>query len=419
MTVLERLILGRRSSSSSRSASSDYTGALTLESAFGGMLAREGEDEPMAIGRALGLPAVFAAVRVLAEGVGSLPLIVYQRRRGGGRVRAFFDPAYRLLHDRPNPEMTPMDCWGLVATHLNTWGDAFVGKEFAPGGGVVRALWPIRPDLVVVRRIDGEKVYDVLSGDGRRRYTAKEIIHIRGLSVDGLVGVSPIQVARQSIGLGLSLDRHASALMRDRAVPQGAVKMRKPLTDPEARRRFRAEWDEIHKRRGRVAILDDGAEYQAITMPLGDVEFIEQQRFTVQQVARIFRLDPSMIGGSGGDSLTYKNIEADTLRFVMWSLRPWLVRIEQALAADTDLFPAQDGGLYCEFLIDAVLRADTLSRAKAWQIATAGAPWMTGAEVRDSDNLAPDPRFDVVHPPDARAGRAGAGEEDPTNAAAA
>lgn len=414
MSLLTRMLVGepaRRSSS--------YEGPITLETAFGGMFAdRDGDGRPLSVERALGLPAVLASVRVLSEGVGSLPLLVYQRRRGGGRVRAYFESSYRLLHDRPNPEMTPMDFLSLLTTHLNTWGNAYVGKEFAPSG-IVRALWPIRPDLVTVQRRDGVKEFRLSTADGVKTFTSAEIIHIRGLSTDGLVGLSPIQLARRSINLGLSLDAHASALMRDRAVPQGAVLMKRPLTDPEARRRFREEWNEIHRSRGRVAILDDDAQWQAITMPLGDAEFVEQQKFTVQQTARIFRLDPSMIGGSSGDSMSYKNVEADTLRFVVWSLRTWLVRIEQAFNADPDLFPRQDSALYSEFLVDAALRADTLTRARAWQIATAGAPWMTGAEVRDADNREPDPRFDVVHPPSRPTAGTGQEESEERDAAAA
>lgn len=371
----------------------DYSGPLTLQSAFGGMFDERETDAgvPVSPESSLRLSAVFACVRVLAEAVSSLPLPVYQRR-GRSRERAYRESAYRLLHDRPNPEMTPMDLWSLEMVHLNLHGDGFLGKEFVSArSSTVRALWPIDPDAVIVRREKGEKGFYI----GGKRYTTREIIHIRGLSLDGLVGMSPIGVARNAIGTGLALNRLNAALLRDRAVPQGVVTIKEKLVDQTARQRFRAEWDAILKSRGRVAILDNGAQYEGITMPLGDVQFIEQQQFGVQEIARIFNVPVSRINGKAGDSLTYRTVESDTLHFQQSSVRPWLVRIEQALRADLDLFP-DPHVLYPEFLADAMLRTDTLTRARANALATSGAPWKTGAEVRAEENLAEDDRFDVV-----------------------
>lgn len=357
----------------------------------------------------LGLTPVYSAIRLLADSVGSLPCYVYAGR-GGSRERARLEQTDNLLGVEPNPEMSASDLWRLVTAHLNGWGDAFLGKE-AGRYGTVRALWPIRPDRVDVSRQKGRKTFYVRDENGMpqnngRPYTSDDVIHIQGLSLDGLRGFSPIAMAREAIGHGLALEEYANRYFSNGAVPRVVLKHPGQLSD-EAQGRLKSTW---RKRYGglrnahETAVLEEGMDVHTLTMAFEDAQFVEQQNFSVSQVARIFRIPPSMIGGAAGDnSLTYRTVEGDALAFVKWSLRPWLVTIEQALGRDRDLFATRSR--YPEFLVDALLRADLKTRADAYTLALNPLTgWMTRGEVRDRENLEPEtghesgrvPRRDVL-----------------------
>jgi HK97 family phage portal protein len=358
---------------------------------------------------AVGLTAVYSAVRIKSEDIGSLPLLTYRRRRDGGRERATGSSVYRLLHDRPNPEMTAMDVWTYVALCLNTHGNAYIGKVFE--GNRVVELWPIKPDRVTVRRVNGRKVYDIQGDTKLLRYDDSVIIHIKGLSTDGLTGLSPIAVQRQAVSLGLALDEYVGRLMANRAVPSGVISTKKELS-VEAAREVRKKWDATYRgtaRAGKVAVLDEEAKFEPISLSLADAQFVQLHDLTVKQVARIFRLPASKLLTSTGDSMTYNTVESDDLHYVKHSLRTDLVRIEQGLASDRDLFPPAPtaGGpldLYPEFLVDALLRGDSASRATYYSTATGKRPWMLPSEVRELENLPASEEIDQLPPtPDALA----------------
>ncbi len=351
---------------------------------------------------ALGLDSVWASVRLLSDAIGALPLKVYQRRRGGGRQEAFFEDIYRVLHDRPNPEMTPADAWGLVVTHLNLWGNGYLGKVFT--GSKLTELWPIRPDLMRVARQGGEKVFYLRDADtgreGRTPLTMREVIHIRGLSLDGFIGLSPVRYHRETVGGGLAQDRFANGFYGNSAVPRGVLEVDGELSD-DATARLRREWNAIHRgapNAHKLAILEGGTTFKPITMPLEDAQYVEQQKLTVQKIARVFRVPPSMIGGSSGDPLTYTTVEGEGLHFERYSVRPWIVRIEQALAGDADLFPASS--LYPEFSVDALLRADAKTRAEVYSLGLDPQKgWLNRGEVRDLENLPPEDAASLPAPP--------------------
>jgi HK97 family phage portal protein len=371
--------------------------------------------------QSLSLPTVYAAIRVLSDAVGTLPLLTYQRRDDGTRAKARQDQVYDLLSVEPNPEMTARDLWQLVTAHLNSWGDAFLGKQIR--GNRVKALWPIRPDLVDVARERGQKVFYVrdINGNyenGGKPYTQADIIHIKALTLEGLRGASPIELAREAIGHGLALDEYANRFFSNGAVPRVALKHPGKLGD-QAHDRLKADWKSKYgglRKSNETAVLEEGMEVEVLSLPFEDAQFVEQQKFSVQQVSRIFRIKASMIDGSTGDSLTYKTVESDALHFVTWSLRPWLVAIEQALWRDKDLFPNR--GLYPEFLVDALLRADTKTRYEAYQIGI-NSKFLKPSEARERENLEPDPELDKAAaapppPPVAPAPAPPAGEPQPT-----
>lgn len=347
----------------------------------------------VSVDRALGLAAVWAAVWLRADQLGSLPLLTCER--SGGTLKPKDITVSPLLASEPNPEMTAMDLWSIVSAHLDLWGNAYLGKEFRRGR--LFALWPIEPEKVTPRRVDGVKVYDVIRADGEQvRYGNTEIIHILGPSRVGLVGLSPIHVHRESIGLGIKLAEHSGKLMSEGGVPAGILSIKGRITDATTGDRLRKEWKQKVRGRHDIGVLDEGATFQPISMPLEDAQFVEQRKLSVQDVARIFRIPPEMIAGESGGTLTYSNVEAQSIQFLRYALRPWLVRIEQALARDPDLFPSRT--FVPQFQADELLRGDTLSRYRALRVALGnGVPFITAAEARAMDgSLADDPRFDVV-----------------------
>lgn len=369
---------------------------------FGGASTQAGVN--VSVEGGLAVSGVYAAIRLLADTISTLPFPVYQRQKGGlSQVEAFFDPVYSLIHDQPNPEMDATVCWSLVVTHLNTWGNAYLGKEWDAGGPLrpPDRLWPIVPSRVRVARERGEKVFLIRSVDGvtERRYTSADIIHITGLSLNGMVGLSPIELARETVGASIARDEFGNRFWAGGATPSGVLSVTGSLSDPGIER-LEKQWDAKYGRRGwrrrGVAVLEQGAKFETIQMPLDDAQFVEQSKFAIQETSRWFRVPPSMIGGDTGGSLTYNTVEGDAIFFATHSIRPWCVRIERALAADQDLFPrGPRGGLYPKFRIDAILRADTATRFAAWSIATGGKAWMRPTEVRGLEELPPDPTFDL------------------------
>lgn len=357
---------------------------------------------------AAGLPAVWAAVSLLADQVGGLPLKVYTRRTDGGALMERPTSSQSRLLAQPNAECTPFDLWQQIVYSLELWGNAYIGKEKA--GGRLVALWPIHPKFVTVRRINGRKVFQVQEYDSGalRVFTQDDVIHIKGRSLDGFVGVSPINLHRQTLGLGMALDEFGGTTLGNRAVPLGVLSVKGRITDPAARDNLRREWADRFKgskRGNNIAILDDGATFDAVSMPLSDAQYIEQRKINGADIARIYGIAPEMIGYESGGSLTYSTVEAQAIGFVRYSLRPRLVRIEQALFADRDLF-SNIGGLLPRFDTNELLRGDTWNQYRALSLAVAGKPFMAIAEARDRIGLDPsdgspelDPMLQAGTPP--------------------
>ena len=332
------------------------------------------------------LVPVYSGVSLLAGAVGSMPLIVY-KRQGKGRERATGNWMWQLLHVQPNAEMAADELWEIVTAHLLLWGNAFlmkVGHPVYPIG----ELWPIRPNRVQVG-VDadtGERYYVL---DGKDRYTNADILHIRGLGTDGVVGLSPIQQARQMLAGAMEQEEYLGRFYANNAHPGGVLQHPNKLSN-EAATRLKASWKAAHggaKRAGEVAVLEEGLTWQSTGMPLEDAQFIETARFSLLQVALLLRLPPKMMGASTGDSLTYTSSEWESLDFVRWSLRRLLVRIEGSLMRDTDLFP-QSRKFYPEFLIEAILRGTSKERAEFYEKALdPKTGWMVREEVRHLENL--------------------------------
>jgi len=360
--------------------------AITRASLPGVMLPTPGSGEPIAPEAALRIADVFACVRCLADTAASLPLVPYVRLADGERER--FTGRLSDLIARPAPSMTAANLVGTVVAHLNLHGNAYVGKYRDDRGTVVQ-LAPLAPQSVSVELVAGAPRYTLLRPGGVSTHGAEDVLHIRALSTDGLLGLSPIRQAAQALGLARSLAGHADTFARNAARPSGIVAVKRPLT-PAQRVSLKAEVARNHTgdQVGRTMILDGDLDYHALALTMVDAEFVAQRHLSTAEIARVFRVPPWMVGAQSGDSLTYATVEGQAQAFVTFSLAPWLTLIEQAISADTDLSPR---GVFAEFLLDGLLRADARTRADTFTAALhPQTGWMTRAEVRRLENLPPE-----------------------------
>jgi len=339
---------------------------------------------------ALQVTAVLACVRVLAESVASLPLVVYQRLPGGGKRRATDHYLYPLLHNQPNPEMTSLEFRETKMGHLLTWGNAY-GEIELDGFGRVRAVWPLRPDRMKVRRRQGQLqyLYRLPESVGGNEITLpKELVfHVKGLGFDGLVGYSPVSLARQAIALAMATEEYGARFFGNDATP-GLVLQHPGKLKPAAEKNIRESWQEEYgplKKKHRMAILEEGMKAEKIGFPPEDSQFLQTRRFQVAEIARIYNVPPHKIADL--ERATFSNIEHQAIDFVTGSVRTWLVRWEQAILRD--LFTAADRReFFAEFLVDALLRGDTQTRYQAYATARQWG-WFNANDIRELENQNP------------------------------
>ena len=343
---------------------------------------------------ALTFSAVYGCVRILAESAASLPLKVYRRAGARGKATARQHWAWSLLHDAPNPEMTAVVWRELGMVHVLTWGNAYSRIEWA-GNGAARALWPIHPSRVTVKRsAAGAVFYEVRPdpatdppGGHPAILEPADMLHVPALGWNGLVGLSPVRLAREAVGLGQAAEAFGSGFFGNGARPGGVLSVNQAL-DPKARAKIAEAWEAAHQgveRAGRVAVLGLGASFTATTIPPEDAQFLETRRFQVSEVARIFRVPPHMLADL--ERATFSNIEHLGLEFVMHSLRPWLVRWEQEI--NRKLFGTSGtAGLYGEHAVDGLLRGDQASRFNAYAVGRQWG-WLSADDVRELENLPP------------------------------
>jgi HK97 family phage portal protein len=335
---------------------------------------------------ALRVADAYACVRVLADSVASLPLKVY-RRTPSGRVPAGESSRAVQLLERPAPGSTSADLISQVMVHLNVHGNAFVGK-FRADGEIVQ-LGLLDPTQVQVELRGQRIIYSLSREGGVSEHGPEDILHIKGMSADGLVGLSPVAQCRLALSLSSNLQEHAKRFFENGSRPSGVLSVADG--NAELVEAFAQTWAERHggvENMHRVAVMSGDVRFSPLAFNAEDSQFLEQRELSATEIARIFRVPPWMIGAKAGDSLTYSNTLEQNRAFVAHSLRPWLVRVERALSTDADLFP---GHLYCQFDLDGLLRADAATRADIYTKAlNADTGWMTRAEVRELEELSPE-----------------------------
>lgn len=346
---------------------------------------------------AMTIVAVYAAVRILGEGVGSLPLILYERLPNGGKRRATEHPLYTILHDAPNEEMTAIVFRETLQVHLGLWGNAYA-QIVRDNGGRVQELWPLRPDRMTVMRDEQGRLRYVYQTDrGVVVLRADEVLHIPALGFDGLVGYSPIAMARRTLGLAMAAEEFGAKFFENDARPGVVLRYPGKLSE-EAYRRLRQSWEEAHQGVGRAhrpAILEEGMDITTVGIPPQDAQFLETRKFQITEIARLYRIPPHMLADL--DRATFSNIEHLGIEFVVHTLRPWLVRWEQAIWLQL-LTPEERKRYFAEHLVDGLLRGDIKSRYEAYAIGRQNG-WLSANDIRELENMNPIPGGDAYWTP--------------------
>lgn len=308
--------------------------------------------------------AVYACVRILAESVAGLPLHVYERTANGSKSTKPSHPLYRLLHDEPNREMTSFVFRETLMSHLLLWGNAYA-QIIRDGRGFPIALYPLLPDRMAVDRNEsGELVYTYQSDKGQVKLRRENILHIPGLGFDGLIGYSPIAMAKNAVGLALATEDYGATFFANGANPGGVLE-HPGVIKPEQADRLRESWQSqfgganAHK----VAVLEEGLKFHQMSIPPEQAQFLETRKFQTNEIARIFRVPPHMVGDL--EKSSFSNIEQQSLEFVKYTLDPWVVRWEQSLQQAL-ILPSEKATIFIKFNLDGLLRGDYQSRMQGY-----------------------------------------------------
>lgn len=340
--------------------------------------------------------AVYACVRILAEAVASLPLHVYEYQDDGGKKLVHDHPLYYLLHDEPNPEMTSFVFRETLMSHLLIWGNAYA-QIIRDGAGRVLGLYPLLPDKMDVQRDDRGNIYYVYSRNsdenpmfkeyGDIRLKAEDVLHIPGLGFDGLIGYSPIAMAKNAVGMTLACEEYGASFFANGANPGGVLEHPGVLKDPS---KVRESWNSVYRgvnNAHKIAVLEEGMKYQQIGIPPEEAQFLETRKFQINEIARLYRIPPHMIGDL--DKSSFSNIEQQSLEFVKYTLDPWVIRWEQSLQRSL-LLPGEKGKYFIKLNVDGLLRGDYQSRMNGYAVGRQNG-WFSANDIREMENMNPIP----------------------------
>ncbi len=340
---------------------------------------------------AMQITAVYACIRILAESVAQLPLHLYKYNAMGGKEKAIGHSLYRILHDEPNPEMTSFVFRETLMTHLLLYGNAYA-QIIRNGKGEIIALYPLMANRMNVDRDEKGNLYyeyqhsqdeaNTMKGSTVRLKPA-DVFHIVGLSADGIVGYSPIAMAKNAIGMSIACEEYGSKFFNNGAVPGGVLEHPEHLKKPEL---VRESWQNTFggsMNAGKVAVLEEGMKYHPISIPNNEAQFLETRKFQISEIARIFRVPNHMI--SDLEHSSFNNIEQQSLEFVKYTLEPWISRWEQAIVRSL-LNENEKKEYFAKFNIDGLLRGDYKSRMEGYAVARQNG-WMSTNDIRQLENL--------------------------------
>jgi len=339
---------------------------------------------------AMQMTAVYSCVRILAEAIAGLPLHVYQYNNDGGKDKALKHPLYHILHDEPNPEMSSFVFRETLMTHLLLWGNAYA-QILRNGKGEVIGLYPLMPNKMTVDRDDkGHLFYqyqrsndEAIKSDSMVILSPQDVLHIPGLGFDGLVGYSPIAMAKNAIGLAIATEEYGAKFFANGAAPSGVLEHPGTIKDPA---KVRESWNTTFGgsgNAGKVAVLEEGMKYTPISISPEQAQFLETRKFQINEIARIFRVPPHMVGDL--EKSSFSNIEQQSLEFVKYTLDPWVIRWEQSIMR-TLFTPEEKKKYYVKFNVEGLLRGDYQSRMTGYATARQNG-WMSANDIRELENL--------------------------------
>ena len=355
--------------------------------------------------QALRIAAVYSCVRVISESLASLPLLLYKRRQDGGKERAQADPIFALLKWAPNPFQNAFEFIEMMVAHVLLRGNAYAQITRDLAGNIIE-LFPLDSRYMTVTRGAYGLVYTYAPPDGERRVYARktvfdlpEILHVRGLSFDGLAGRSVLSDARETFGAARAAQAYGRHIWDNNATP-GIVLSHPETLDDEVAKRLRESWEALHggpENAGRVAILEEGMKVEKIGMTSTDAQYLETRKFQRSEIAALFRVPPHLIGDL--ERATFSNIEQQGIEFVVHTIRPWAVRFEQAIhAAMLSDSTQQSRTYFVEFLLDGLARGDQKSRYDAYQVGRQ-AGFLSANDCRALENMNPIPGGDTYLTP--------------------
>jgi HK97 family phage portal protein len=339
---------------------------------------------------AVGLSSTWACINLLAGTIASLPIMVYRTDRAGTRTVAKDHPLYYVLHDSPNFDQTATDFWEYQTAGIELQGNAYALIEKRTNGDVY-SLKPLRPDATTARRLPSGRIqYEWMESGTKVVRQSVDVLHIRGPLGDALSGVSALTACRAAFDTALYADGAASTVFENGARPSGVLSTDKALNGDQRNIAEKLLQEKFvgAMNAGRPMLLDNGLQWQQLTLSPEDTQMLESRRFSVEEICRVFGVPPHMIGHTENSTSWGTGLEQQTLGFVKFSLRRRLKRIEQAL--EKQLLTARDRalGVTIEFNLEGLLRGDTVSRAAFYQSGLQNG-WRTINEVRALENLPP------------------------------
>ena len=341
---------------------------------------------------AMQILTVYACVRVIAETIASLPMNVYEVDKSGAKKIAANHPLQYLLHDAPNEEMTSFTWREQMLTQLLIHGNSYSQIVRNAKTDIVSIYPLLSANMTVDRADDGELTYEYQTSDGETvMLDPYEVLHIPGLGFDGVMGYSPIALMKSSLGLAIAAEEYGSAFFKNGATPGGVLMHPNRPKDLQA---VRDSWNKAYggsANSGKVAILYEGMKFERIALPNNEAQFLETRKFETEEICRMYRVPPHMVCDLS--HATFSNIEHSSIDFAVHTIRPWLVRIEQAvnralLTEREPGKPAKSGKYFVKINIDGLMRGDYKSRQEGYAIARQNG-WMSADDIRELEDMNP------------------------------
>ena len=342
--------------------------------------------------QALRVAAVWSCVRVLSETIASLPISQFEKDVSGNKTVKKDSPLNFLVGEQPSPLFNSFMFFERMLVDLSMEGNFFAYIE-RDNGGFPIGLHPIEcsdVDIYTAPR-GGGIYYNIKDNNSNNMYLhtgrvkGMNMLHVKGLSFDGIEGKAPIEVAAETLGIAIALDKHAGSFFKNGANVAGILKHPGTLK-AETAKRLRESWSSNYAgttNTGKTAILEEGMEFQARSIPNNQAQFIESREYQISDICRIFRVPNHLVNDLS--NATYSNIEAQQIDFVVHTITPWIKRIESELNAK--LIPFKKRGVeYFKFNLNAILRGDSKSRADYYRtLVNIGV--MSPDEVRSLEDL--------------------------------